>query len=212
MLTLREGRRFASRSLHPAEIRIVLAALKLWERSPEGKDAVRMRAVLADGQLLAMGSTSFSRAEERSTFGYRDERGRILLNPNLCFAQQRMSAPRYPDSTDVAATMFTLYHESRHLLHQASEEVAYEDEWRFVRGTGAWTGGLLTAELARDIGAWEQEMPGRIKLYLGGATLDQIRARVEAPPLTANTPAGSATLRDPRTTLRPGEQAHTDAR
>lgn len=183
MLTWREGRRFVSRPLLPQEARIVMASLNLWERTAESPPALlRLRAMAAEGKLLAMSPLTFQRAEERATFGYTDERGRILINPNLCFANQRMCEPNRPDGSDMVATLCTLYHESRHLLYQTPEPQAYEQEWGFVRRTIRWARENQQLELARDLGQWDEEMPTRIRLYVGDSMVETIRAKVEAGP------------------------------
>lgn len=179
MLTWREGRRFVSRPLLPQEARIVMAALNLWQSTPDPPDGLaRLRAMAAEGKLLAMSSLTFERAEERATFGYTDERGRILINPNLCFANQRMCEPDRPDVTDVVATLCTLYHESRHLMYQTNEAQAYELEWGFVRRTTSWAR-QNQPTLARELTHWDEEMPMRIRLYVGDTMVEKIRAKVD---------------------------------
>lgn len=179
MLTWREGRRFVSRPLLPQEARIVLAALKLWETTPEPPEAMlRLRAMALEGKLLAMSSLTFERAEERATFGYTDECGRILVNPNLCFANQRMCGADRPDEVDVVATLCTLYHESRHLLYQMPEAQAYEQEWVFVRRTIHWARKNQRMSLAHNLAQWDEEMPTRIRLYVGDAMVEKIRTSV----------------------------------
>ena len=179
MLTWREGRRFVSRPLLPQEARIVMAALNLWQSTTEPPAAIaRLRAMASEGKLLAMSQLTFQRAEERATFGYTDERGRILINPNLCFANQRTCEPDRPDTGDIVATLCTLYHESRHLLYQTGEAQAYEMEWGFVRRTTSWAR-VDQPTLARELGSWEEEIPVRIRLYVGDTMVEKIRARVE---------------------------------
>jgi hypothetical protein len=178
MLTLHEGRRFVSRRLTAQEIRIVQASLALWEGALQKQDVARLRTMLAANDLLAMDSLTFARPEERGTFGYSDEHGRILLNPNLCFANHRMAGERTAGMDDEVATMCTLYHETRHLLHGATEAVAYEDEWQFARCARRWACRRGMSGLAGDLAEWEMEMPGRIRLYVGEAVLQKIRARV----------------------------------
>jgi hypothetical protein len=134
---------------------------------------------MRSNRLFAMSTLSFDRVEERSTFGYTDERGRILLNPNLCFGNQRLSGSAKPDSGDVVATMCTLYHESRHLLYKATEASAYEDEWLFVRRSIVWAGRSRQPELARELTLWSEEMPCRIQLYVGDSLVPKIQSRVE---------------------------------
>lgn len=176
MLTLREGRRFVSRRLTPGELRIVTSAMATWESCPDAAGAAAMREALRSGRLLAMHSLSFARVEERSTFGYTDERGRILLNPNLCFGNQRLSGKS--DHGDLVATMCTLYHESRHMLYGATEASAYEDEWVFARRNQAWAA-ASQPELARELSVWGEEMPCRIQLYVGDTMVAKIQGRVE---------------------------------
>lgn len=182
MLTWREGRRFAARRLTPQETRIVMQALTVWEKMPvqeRGGDVKLLRQMLLDERLLAMESSTFERPQERGTFGYTDERGRILLNPNLCFANQRMCDSPRPDGCDVVATLCTLYHETRHLIGQASESLAYEQEWLFVRRTSLWAVEKGQTGLVEELAEWDREMPTRIRLYLGREVLQEIQVRVE---------------------------------
>ncbi len=182
MVTWHEGRRFVARRLTPQETRIVMQALAVWESMPVQErdgDVVLLRRMLLEGRLLAMEASTFERPEERGTFGYTDERGRILLNPNLCFANGRMCGSLKPDGCDVVATLCTLYHETRHLIGQAGESLAYEQEWLFARRTLVWADERGQTALVEDLAEWEREMPTRIRLYLGREALEEIQLRLE---------------------------------
>ena len=190
MLTFREGRRFVSRQLQPREVRVVAASLALWQRSVPSENAARLRAMLQDGRILAMDQGSFSRAQERATFGYTDEHSRILLNPNLCFASQRARGLHQPDSTDTVATLFTLFHESRHLFAQATEATAYEEEWHFAQACKSWPSLSREPAVLTAISDWEEELPCRIELYVDKAQLAAIRSRVDQSPRAVDVSQG----------------------
>jgi hypothetical protein len=177
MLTLREGRRFQSRELHGEERTVVTATLDFW--TTHGGDAGHvslLRTLLQQQKIRAMDRATFSRAAERNVFGYTDERGRILLNPNLCFAYQRTLAPRLCGSVhegDLVATLATLYHELRHLLQRASEAQAYEDEWRFVRALQ-----VSDTAVQGQLQAWERQMPVRVARHVGPQQLQEMLQRL----------------------------------
>lgn len=178
MFTCFEGCRFASRPLSGNEKAIVLRALDSWAQSPASEpDTIsRLKAMVAHRNLRAMDSCRWSGSAERGTFGYTDERGRILLNPALCFCFQRSLVGSAPHDGDVAITLATLYHESRHLVGQDSESVAYEKEWLFVRSIIPTVGPALGAELSH----WEAHMPERIQCLLGPQAAQDIAKRVDS--------------------------------
>lgn len=173
MWTVREGHRFQSRPLEPEEVAIVEASLKLWEElCPEPQVTELLSKNLEQGLIRAMDQDSFDRAQERSTFGYTDERGRILLNPELCFAALHSLGPECHQElhlVDLVRTTTTLYHEYQHLSEQASEEVAYLREWSFIRRCRAATGDF---DLERELHEWELEMAARLGRYARPGSLD----------------------------------------
>lgn len=177
MLTLREGRRFRSRELQAEERTVVSSALDFWgSHGGDPGHVSLLRTLLHQQKIRAMDRETFARAEERNAFGYTDERGRILLNPNLCFAYQRTLAPRLcgvVHEGDLVATLATLYHEMRHLLERASEAQAYEAEWRFVRTLRVGDPAVM-----RQLQSWEQQMPVRVARHVGPQQLQQMTRRV----------------------------------
>ena len=178
MLTFQEGRRFISRDLDPREATLVNASLTLWENVQEPGEQIAIRVLrkrLAEGRLRAMSSLSFSRAQERSAFGYTDERGRILLNPRLCFPNMKYLRDSDQDPDDLVSTCSTLYHEACHLLWGASEACAYEREWLFLSRLRAWAEASGNRPLAEEVSVWEKSMPSRIELYVGPAVAEEIR-------------------------------------
>lgn len=177
MATWREGRRFVSRRLHPEEARIVAEAMTLWGKLPGVGRLDDCRSVLSSGELRVMHSLTFVRAQERSTFGYTSEHGRILLNPRVCFAQQKMRGGSSPAEADVVATLATLYHEMHHWRHGATEEAAYEAEWQLIRAGREWAELQSQASLAQAFAEWEEEIPSRIQLTLGNAVWQRVLAR-----------------------------------
>jgi len=180
MLTLREGRRFLSRPLSASEQRVVLAALKLDEEQ-EGRAHPLLVAMLREHRIRAMDRMTFARPEERSAFGYTDERGRILLNPNLCFTCQQMLAPRLLTGvaeSDLVATLATLQHEVRHLVSGASETMAYEEEWRYVCRTRSWCVQNEMPGLSLELLDWERHLPARVRLHVGQAAAGPMQLRI----------------------------------
>ena len=186
MLTWREGRRFGSRALVPSEERVVRAAIELLATQPGGANARSiLTPMLTQHRVRAMDRFTFARAEERNAFGYTDERGRILLNPHLCFAYQRTLSPRLLKGiadADLVATLATLHHEIHHLLEGASEESAYEDEWRFVHRLRGWCDTQHRPALAGELLDWEQHLMPRVCLHVGPRAAEKIRQRVETLP------------------------------
>ncbi|MEW6284354.1 MAG: hypothetical protein AB1758_37410, partial [Candidatus Eremiobacterota bacterium] len=150
----------------------VEAALTALEELGEAGVAGRMRRLLGQGKLRAMNDPTFQRPRERCTFGYTDERGRVLLNPRLCFASLtafgREGAP-----CDVVVTLSTLVHEHEHVARHASEEQALEAEWRFLR-RAVGQPHRLRAELA----SWEGEMDARVEERLGREGKQAVLARI----------------------------------
>lgn len=182
MLTVREGRRFLSRGLTASEERVVRAALALWE-AQEGRPQTLLSAMLADRRIRAMDKMTFARPEERSAFGYTDERGRILLNPNLCFTCQHMLAPRLNAQVadaDLVATLATLQHEVRHLVSGASEEAAYEEEWRGVCRVRHWCACHQMPGLSLELLDWERHLPARVRLHVGTAAAEPMQKRISS--------------------------------
>ena len=177
MVTLYEGHRFVSRPLLPPERAVVEAALAAWnEVDPRrAQDIERLRTLLKERKIRAMDNGSFARAEERAAYGYTDERGRILLNPQLCFAYQRSCPRDQVQCGDLVATTATLVHESRHLLEHANEACAYEAEWRFVQKFCRWAEQSGRPDLCEEMCAWESEMPGRVEHYAGRDVLVRIQ-------------------------------------
>ena len=180
MATWHEGRRFVSRKLAPKETKVVSTAMKLWSEIPEAGHLDDCRALVSAGQVFAMHPLTFVRAQERATFGYTSEHGRILLNPWVCFGQQQMSGSFEPSDTDVVATLATLYHETHHLRHGATEEVAYEAEWRLVQTGREWAIGESRRSLAAAFADWEEEMPSRIQLAISREALVRVQTKVRA--------------------------------
>lgn len=184
MLTWREGRRFGSRMLLSSEERVVLSAINLLatqERGPATR--LLLLEMLQQRKIRAMDRFTFARAEERNAFGYTDERGRILLNPNLCFAYQRTLSPRLLNGiadADLVATLATLHHEVTHLLGGASEAMAYEDEWRFVCRLRLWCEAHDQRHLGQELDDWEAHLLPRVRRHVGIAAAEQMRCRMEA--------------------------------
>lgn len=177
MATWREGRRFVSRRLEPKEARIVGEAMKLWSEIPGVERVEGCRSVLHSGELRVMHALTFVRAQERATFGYTSEHGRILLNPGICFASQRMSGSEKPSDSDIVATLATLYHEMQHLRYGATEEAAYEAEWHLVRSAKEWASTQGRPSLSHAFSVWEEEMPERVRLTLGQECVERVQAR-----------------------------------
>lgn len=182
MLTLREGRRFLSRPLTESEERVVSAALELYKQQ-EGREHPLLLSMLKSRRIRAMDKMTFARPEERSAFGYTDERKRILLNPNLCFTCQQMLSPRLSTGvadSDLVATLATLQHEVRHLVSGASELLAYEDEWRYVSRTRHWCVQNGMPGLSLELLEWERHLPARVKLHVGVAAAEPMRVRISS--------------------------------
>lgn len=182
MLTLREGRRFLSRPLTGSEERVVAAALELW-RQQEGRQHPLLVDMLKEHRIRAMDKMTFARPEERSAFGYTDERKRILLNPNLCFTCQQVLAPRLcagVADADLVATLATLQHEVRHLVSGASETLAYEDEWRYVCRTRQWCVQHQLPGLSLELLEWERHLPARVRLHVGATAAEPMQKRISS--------------------------------
>lgn len=157
---------------------MVSTAMKLWGEIPHTGYLDDCRALVSAGQVFAMHPLTFVRAQERATFGYTSEHGRILLNPWVCFGQQQMSGSFEPSEADVVATLATLYHETHHLRHGATEEVAYEAEWRLVRRGREWALGEGRQTLAAAFADWEEEMPSRIRLAISQDAVLRVQVKV----------------------------------
>ena len=182
MLTLREGRRFLSRPLTPGEERVVSAALELY-RQQEGHEHPVLVSMLKAHRIRAMDKMTFARPEERSAFGYTDERKRILLNPNLCFTCQQMLAPRLRGEVadaDLVATLATLQHEVKHLVSGASELLAYEEEWRYVCRTRHWCVQHEMPGLSLELLEWERHLPARVKMHVGVSAAEPMQRRISS--------------------------------
>ena len=182
MLTLREGRRFLSRPLTDSEERVVAAALDVWKQQ-EGHEHPVLASMLQTHRIRAMDKLTFARPEERAAFGYTDERGRILLNPNLCFTCQQMLAPRLCTGVadaDLVATLATLQHEVRHLVSGASESLAYEDEWRYVCRTRHWCMQREMRGLSLELLEWERHLPARVRLHVGATAAEPMEKRISS--------------------------------
>lgn len=189
MLTLREGLRFVSRPLDATERRIVGRALEIWASLGTEEDlraSTRLRDLLSRDLIRAMDRASFERREERITLGYTDERGRILLNPSICFGSYHTLGPALGGGIqdgDVVRTLSTLYHEDLHREHGAPEAAAYESEWRFLgRVRVHLEGSAPRTRLLVELRDWESDMPGRVEAYVGAARMAQIRRAAEPPP------------------------------
>ena len=182
MLTLREGRRFLSRPLTASEQRVVQAALELWTRL-EGRPQPLLSSMLLEHRIRAMDKMTFARPEERAAFGYTDERGRILLNPNLCFTCQQLLAPRLNRrvaDSDLVATLATLQHEVRHLVSGASEEAAYEEEWRGITRARQFCACHQMPGLSLELLEWERHLPARVRMHVGSAAAEPMQRRVSS--------------------------------
>ena len=165
-----EGMRFQSRELTPEEHAVVTRALDYWAQSKvESSRVSLMRKNLEAGKIRAMDEDSFFRARERSTFGYTDEHGRILLNPKLCFPGLRYLGELSPtrSSMDEVRTLATLYHEHLHLYDRVSEEEACRKEWSFTRKC---LNSCNDPRRQRWFKAWVKEMPGRVQAASKGST------------------------------------------
>ncbi|MBT9586207.1 hypothetical protein IV102_22895 [bacterium] len=178
MMTWREGRRFQSRALLEAEQQVVQEAIDLLGSHDKGLNSHRvLLCMMQERRIRAMDRFTFARAEERNAFGYTDERGRILLNPNLCFSYQRLLAPRLLKGVaraDLVATMATLHHEVGHLLGGASEATAYAAEWQLVCYMRRWCEATDRPELASELLDWEQHLPGRVRLHVGATAAEKM--------------------------------------
>lgn len=186
MLTLREGLRFVSRPLDETERRIVSRSLEVWAGfgTPEDLQAVaRLRKLLSRDLIRAMDRQSFARRQERITIGYTDERGRILLNPSICFGSYHTLGPALGGGIqggDVVRTLSTLYHEDLHRETAAPEALAYQSEWRFLRRWRAHLEATAPRDpLLRELCDWESDMPGRVEAYVGAARMADIRRALE---------------------------------
>lgn len=173
-VTTREGLRFVSRKLQPTERRVVLAALQAWDELTDGESAPttgKLRVVLHDNRLRSMHGLSFARPRERSTFGYTDERNRILLNPRLCFGSLVWRDKRRVHHYDLVVTLSTLVHEDQHYSRKVGEHEAYRAEWLFLR-QALKVARQRNLSYSESLALWEEQTPLRI-----GETLGQEQAR-----------------------------------
>ncbi len=193
MLTTWEGCRFVSRPLKSDEQKIVMAALDHWgqfQASEDGETIEALKAMIARKHLRVMDSPCWGRAEERSTFGYTDERGRILLNPALCFSYHRSFGPgNGVHIGDLVVTVATLFHESRHMLSHDPEPLAYQKEWLFVRQLAGHSG--QPKGVYDELNHWEGQMDERIACTLGKSEAQLIRKRVFSSGLQAQRQSSS---------------------
>lgn len=163
MLTWREGQRFQSRSLSAAERVVVESALDLWQQWGEESTSLRrMRQLIQRDRIRAMALGVNARAEERSAFGYCDEHGRILLNPELCFLYWR-SLGRL-DEADRVATLATLLHEGHHLQAGSDEAMAYAYEARCLNRLVSWSKRRSEPKLHQELRLWESQIGKRRRL------------------------------------------------
>ncbi len=186
-VTTREGLRFVSRKLQPTERRVVLTALQAWDELTDGQSASttrKLRVMLQENRLRSMHGLSFARPRERSTFGYTDERDRILLNPRLCFGSMVWRDKKRVHDYDLVVTLSTLVHEDQHYSRNAGEREAYRVEWLFLRQAlkVARQRGLSYSE---SLALWEEQTALRIGETLGE---EQARRLAEELNLTANRP------------------------
>lgn len=191
-LTTREGLRFVSRPLHADEERVVQAALNAWDQLTDGrarKTTGRLREMAHTRKLRAMHGDSFARSRERSTFGYTDERGRMLLNPRLCFGSLSIRGSGEVYAHDLVVTLSTLVHEEEHYTRNVGEREAYRAEWQFLRRS------VLVAR-SRDLPyrvaleRWEGEISLRLEENLGPELARQIESELDAE-LSYERPTGS---------------------
>ncbi len=184
MWTWWEGRRFQSRPLAEDEKKIVRLALDTWsELVPEQKGTRVLSSLLAEEKIRAMDLDSFARKEERITLGYTDERGRILLNPNICFSAYTVLGPRACDGVDggdVVRTMTTLCHEFQHLSQNGPERLAYASEWSFLRRCLKQAEAAQDRVLVRELLEWEREMAERMRLYVGKGHFEKLKSRLSS--------------------------------
>lgn len=179
-VTTREGLRYVSRNLHGGEERIVLAALDAWDELTDERSAdttARLRVMLFQHRLRSIHGDSFVRSRERSTFGYTDERGRILLNPRLCFGSLIIRGGGQVYAHDLVITLSTMVHEDEHFSRQAGEREAYRAEWEFLRRAVvvARSRQLFYADALEH---WESQTELRVSENLGPALAAQIRGQL----------------------------------
>lgn len=171
MLTWREGQKFPSRQLTARERRLVLSALAFWRvQGGNPREALRLEELLHNGSIRALDG------RQPRTFGYTDERGRILLNPGLCFAYDEILGKEQPQPGDLVATLATLYHEFQHLTERASEAVAYEREWELVHRLLLF---CPDPAYRRQLQAWDQQLPLRVGVQLGAQELQRMRQNIQ---------------------------------
>ena len=163
MLTWREGQRFQSRALSAAERVVVESALDLWQQwGEEATSLRRVRQLFQSNRLRALELSGNARPQERSAFGYCDEHGRILLNPELCFLYWRSLGSL--NEADRVATLATLLHEGHHLQAGSDEAAAYEYEARCLKQLIRWSKRRSVPQLVQELRLWESQIGKRHQL------------------------------------------------
>ncbi|MBI3924151.1 MAG: hypothetical protein HY319_01295 [Armatimonadetes bacterium] len=189
MITWWEGMRFQSRPLDPAERLIVERSLETWSSlcpEPEDLKAVQeLRQLLDQEQLRSMDEKCFGRKAERITLGYTDERGRILLNPHICFSTYYALGEHRTErvhTSDLVRTLTTVFHEFQHREYGASEAEAYEREWAFARRCLERAELASHRELARELRDWEADMAHRVERYVEPSRLEELKGKLSRLP------------------------------
>ncbi len=181
-VTTREGLRYVSRSLRGDEEKVVLAALDAWDELTDDRSADttgRLRVMVHTRRLRGIDGVAFVSSRERSTFGYTDERGRILLNPCLCFGSLTIRGRGEVYAHDLVVTLSTMVHEDEHFTHQAGEREAYLAEWQFLRRA---VGVARSRELpyAEELAQWESHTAQRVAENLGPTLASQLEEQLDA--------------------------------
>lgn len=180
-VTTSEGLRYVSRALNPDEQRVLLASLEAWDELTEGRARVttgRLRVLLNSRRLRCLHGDCFTRTRERSTFGYTDERGRILVNPRLCFGSLIIRGRGEVYAHDLVVTLSTLVHEDEHYSRKASEHQAYRVEWEFLRKS-VQVARSRDLPYAEALERWEDQTSLRVEEKLGAALTSQIQAELD---------------------------------
>ncbi len=161
-----EGMHYHSRPLTVQEYRIVTKALGTWYKLVPDSDGVsQLWKLLRAGSIRALQKGWWWRDSERITIGYTDERGRILLNPELCFSAYHSLASSFEVyDCDVVRTMSTLYHEWQHRNYRVGERVALQREQEFITRCLERCSRQGYGSLEKDLREW------RFILTAGGTT------------------------------------------
>lgn len=181
-VTTREGLRFISRSLGRDEERVVLEALRAWDELTDEASydtTSRLRTMVYAHRVRCIHGDSFARARERCTFGYTDERGRILLNPRLCFGSLVIRGRNEVYVHDLVVTLSTMVHEDEHFSRHASEQQAYRAEWRFLKAAVV-VARAKELPYAEDLEHWESETGMRVSEKLGAEVATSMQAELDA--------------------------------